>query len=63
MNEQLGSATIDKNFRMYIPKKVQKLLELTTKDEVVFEVDDNKIVVWKNIVTRDTIRKISTIKK
>ena len=63
MVASLGKCMVGDKYRIYIPRDVRKALKLKIKDEIVFELDNNKIVVWKNIVTRDTIRKISTIKK
>jgi len=63
MGKILGSASIDKDFRIYIPKQVREILELTSNNEIAFELDNNKIVIWKNIISRETVRKISQVRK
>ena len=63
MARSLGECTVGDKYRIYIPPKVRKSLELKIKDELVFELDNNKIVIWKSIVTRDTIRKLNQPKK
>lgn len=62
MGKILGSASIDKSFRMYIPEQVQKALELTPNDELAFELENEKVIIWRNIVTKSIVRKISKIK-
>lgn len=62
MEKYLDSARIGDSYRMYIPVKIRKMLELKIGDELAFELDGDKIVVWKNLVTRETVRKLSRIK-
>lgn len=56
MGKVVGTANIRNNFRMYVPPDVRDMLHLKIGDELVFELDNNKLLVWRQKVDKELIR-------
>jgi len=56
MGKIVGTANIAKDFRMYVPVTIRKMLRLKIGDELVFELNGNKLLVWRQKVDKELIR-------
>lgn len=56
MGKIVAAATVAGEFRMYIPKPVIEMLRLKIGDELVFELDNNKLLVWRQKINRELIK-------
>jgi len=62
MGKIVGTANIADDFRMYVPPPVREMLSLEIGDELVFELDNNKLLVWRQKIDRELIRDFKQIK-
>jgi len=62
MGKIVGTANVANDFRMYIPPPVRELLNLRIGDELVFELDNNKLLVWRQKIDRELIKEFKQIK-